>query len=175
MMYQPSKQRSRHTKTILQCILIYDVIIYHPADMTSYYSAFSIYRGHFALKNSRNTPHSSPVKAMYRVSFVSAKSNRRNTTVMVVLCALSFYTWSRYIESLEYWDLLHLGIDGWGSGEGGGGISVVTSQEDPHHVIIRRCERLKYVYRRGCFTTVMWLNICLRKISISWLGYWVEW
>ena len=34
--------------------------------------ALSIYRGHFSSCNSRKTPHISPVRARYGVSFVSA-------------------------------------------------------------------------------------------------------
>ena len=49
------------------------------------YNAFSIYRGHFSLNNSRKTPHS--LRARYGVSFVSAKFDRSFVTVIIGLCA----------------------------------------------------------------------------------------
>ena len=66
------------------------------------YSALSIYDSHYSLKNSRKTPNSLPVRVRYGLSFVSANSDWSVTIVMAVLCALSCYTWPRYIESLWY-------------------------------------------------------------------------
>ena len=70
--------------------------------VTGQYSALSIYRGNFSLKNSRKTLHSSPVRARYGVSLVGANSGRRVTVVIIAFRALSCYTWLRYIESLQY-------------------------------------------------------------------------
>ena len=60
------------------------------------YSALSIDRGHLSPYNSRQIPHSSPVKARYGVSFMSAN---------IALCALSYRMYLRYIESLQHWVL----------------------------------------------------------------------
>ena len=73
--------------------------ITHTQNLDKSYSALSIYRGHFSLKNSQKTPHSSPVRAMYMVAFASAKPDRSFTTLIVMLCPLSYYIWLRYIES----------------------------------------------------------------------------
>ena len=45
----------------------------------------------FSLKISRKTPHSSPMRVSYGVSFVNAKPGRSFTIVAVVLCVLSDY------------------------------------------------------------------------------------
>ena len=70
--------------------------------LTGQYSALSIYRGHFSLKNSRKTLHSSPVRPRYGVSFAGVNAGRRVAVVFVVLCAISCYTWLRIIESLQF-------------------------------------------------------------------------
>ena len=47
---------------------------FHVGDTDSFImrSQYSVYRGHLSSYNSRRTPHSSPVRARYGVSFVSA-------------------------------------------------------------------------------------------------------
>ena len=64
------------------------------------YNALSIYRGPISLQISRKTPHSSPVRARYGMSFVNAKSVRCLIIVTIVLCVLSCCRWPRYIECL---------------------------------------------------------------------------
>ena len=54
----------------------------------SWYSALSIYCGHYSLTISRKTHHSSPVRARYGVSFVDTKSGRTFTIVTIVVYVL---------------------------------------------------------------------------------------
>ena len=49
------------------------------------YNALSIYHGHFPWNISRKTPHNSPVRVRYRVSFVNPKFGQSVTSVIVVL------------------------------------------------------------------------------------------
>ena len=67
------------------------------------YSALAIYGGHFYMKNSRKTPHSSPVRARYGVSFVSAKHNRSFTNVIALLSTIVLYMTAIYRESIVPW------------------------------------------------------------------------
>ena len=58
-------------------------------DGTRLHTACSPYRGHFSLKNSRTTPHSSHVRARYGVLFVSAKFD--GSLIIAVLFMTAIY------------------------------------------------------------------------------------
>ena len=65
------------------------------------YSALSIYRGHFSLHNSRKTSRSSPVRARYGVSFVTAKFDRSFLQLNCwALCTIILYMTTLYRESI---------------------------------------------------------------------------
>ena len=81
---------------------------HHCTCFVNWYSVLSIYRGHFSLKISRKTLHSSPVRARYGVPFVNSKFGGSFITVIVVLCTSSCYIWPRYIESLQYCAVISL-------------------------------------------------------------------
>ena len=62
----------------------------------------SIYLGHFILRNAPRTPHRSLVKEMFGKRCMSAKSNGRFNTIIIVQCALSCYIWARYTLYSEH-------------------------------------------------------------------------
>ena len=66
------------------------------------YSALSIYRGHFCSFISRKTPHSSPVKARYRVSFVSANGKKFHHCNCCAVCMIASYITAIYRASIEF-------------------------------------------------------------------------
>ena len=54
------------------------------------------------LQNSQNTPHSSPVRAKYGVSFAGTNFDLCSASVTAVLCAISRYIGSRYYGTRPY-------------------------------------------------------------------------
>ena len=54
-------------------------------------------------QNIHKTPHSSPVRARYGVSFVGSDSNWYPSSVHAVMCAISYYTGPRYIGTRLYY------------------------------------------------------------------------
>ena len=67
----------------------------------SKYSALSIYRGHFSSYNPRKTPHSSPVRARYGVSFVGANLSKFYHFNCCAVCTILSYITAIYGESIS--------------------------------------------------------------------------
>ena len=61
-----------------------------------WHSAVPLLHDQFFTKSSLRTPHSSPVRARYGVSFVNSNSDLYSTSVTAVLCAISCYTGLHY-------------------------------------------------------------------------------
>ena len=55
-----------------------------------------LWRGLFSYKYSQNTPHSSPVRARYRVSFMNLASDWYSASVPIIMYAISYYFSPRY-------------------------------------------------------------------------------
>ena len=70
------------------------------------YTSCNTVRSRYSLKISRKTPHSSPVRFRYGVSFLNIKSDRIWIIVTLVLGVPSWYRWPRYIEILKYMSLV---------------------------------------------------------------------
>ena len=57
------------------------------------YSAVPLYRGQFSHKYSQKTPHSSPVRARYGVSFMNPTSDWYSASVHVIVHVISYNIW----------------------------------------------------------------------------------
>ena len=62
-----------------------------PHTLCSQYSEVPLQYGQFSPKYSRKTPHGSPVRVRYGVSFVGSASDWYSAAVPAMLCALSYY------------------------------------------------------------------------------------
>ena len=60
------------------------------------YSAVPLKRGQFSKDHKQTTPHSSPVRASYGVSFVETESDRYSTSIPATINAISYNIGPRY-------------------------------------------------------------------------------